>query len=242
MKSLPHLAAALAVGVLFAATTSLSAQAQEVLAINSPPISKPARVVPDSRWDASFAAFAAADKIKTPAAGGVLFVGSSSIRMWDDLEQDFQSQPVVVKRGFGGSRMLDCAQHLEKLVVPYKPRLVLVYAGDNDLAEGRSPQDVLKSFTDFVEGVRESLPNTRIAYISIKPSPSRQHLMPQIREANSMIRAYASLADNTDFIDIFSPMLSESGAPRQELFTSDNLHMNDSGYDLWQKVITAHLK
>lgn len=109
----------------------------------------------DTRWDASFAAFDAEDKKGKVTPGGVVFVGSSSIRLWTDLQQDFHTMPVIYKRGFGGSRMLDCANHLQRLVIPYKPKLVGVYAGDNDLAEGRTPDEVLDSFTRFVEGVRQ---------------------------------------------------------------------------------------
>ncbi|ARP83425.1 GDSL family lipase [Bordetella genomosp. 8] len=195
----------------------------------------------NDRWAESLAAFAAADQAHPPTPGGVLFVGSSSIRLWNGLETEFQSLPVVVKRGFGGSRMLDCTRHLHQLVEPYKPRLVLVYAGDNDLAEGRTPEQVLQAFTAFVEGVRTSLPSTRIAYISIKPSPSRVSLMPQIRETNELIHAYTLKTRNTDFIDIYTPMLDAAGQPRPELFREDLLHLNPQGYALWKRVITAHL-
>jgi lysophospholipase L1-like esterase len=195
----------------------------------------------DPKWASSFAAFDEADKLKTPAPGGVLFVGSSSIRLWDGLETQFESLPLVVKRGFGGSRMEDCKTYLSRLVVPYKPRMVLVYAGDNDLAEGRTPQQVLESFKSFVKGVRAELPDTRIAYISIKPSPSRAALMPSIRETNSLIRDFVGATDNADYIDIFSPMLSNAGTPRTELFREDALHLNAKGYALWRSVISAHL-
>jgi lysophospholipase L1-like esterase len=209
-----------------------------------PPAAGPAlaAVAPgDSRWDESLAAFAAADKAHPPTPGGVLFVGSSSIRLWNGLETEFQSLPVVVKRGFGGSRMLDCTRHLHQLVEPYRPRLVLVYAGDNDLAEGRTPEQVLQAFSAFVEGVRRTLPSTRIAYISIKPSPSRVALMPSIRAANDLIRAYTLKMRNTDFIDVYTPMLDARGQPRPELFREDLLHLNTQGYSLWKQVITAHL-
>ncbi len=195
----------------------------------------------DNRWDASLAAFAAADKEHPPKPGGVLFVGSSSIRLWNNLESDFSSLPVVVKRGFGGSRMMDCAQHLHALVAPYKPHLVLVYAGDNDLAEGRTPEQVLQSFRKFVEGVRMDLPKTRIAYISIKPSPARASLIPEIKETNALIKAYTLTVANADFIDVYSQMLDARGAPRPELFRDDKLHLNADGYALWKRLITAHL-
>ncbi|WP_256977189.1 SGNH/GDSL hydrolase family protein [Bordetella genomosp. 10] len=204
-------------------------------------LDKNAAAAVDNRWDASLAAFAAADKEHPPKPGGVLFVGSSSIRLWSNLESDFSSLPVVVKRGFGGSRMMDCTQHLHALVAPYKPHLVLVYAGDNDLAEGRTPQQVLQSFRKFVEGVRADLPKTRIAYISIKPSPLRASLMPQIQEANALIKAYTLTVPNADFIDVYSSMVDDKGQPRMALFREDKLHLNADGYALWKRLITAHL-
>src|SRR4051812_5869769 len=111
----------------------------------------PTRV--DPLWEGSLAAFASADERHAPPPGGVLFVGSSSIRLWSDLETQFSALPVVLKRGFGGSRLSDCVHHLDRLVVQYRPRLVLVYAGDNDLAEGRTPEDVLRQFAAFEQGV-----------------------------------------------------------------------------------------
>lgn len=196
----------------------------------------------ETRWDASFAAFDAEDKKNQPKPGGVVFVGSSSIRLWSDLQEDFRSMPILYKRGFGGSRMLDCANHLQRLVIPYKPKLVVVYAGDNDLAEGRTPDDVLASLQAFVQGVRASLPQTRIAYISIKPSPSRAALLPAIRETNGKIKAYIGQTANADYIDIFTPMLTPAGQPRAELFQNDALHMNATGYALWTNVILSQLE
>jgi len=198
--------------------------------------------VVDARWKSSLDAFAAEDKLSAPQEGGVLFVGSSSIRLWNGLEDAFKApgQPVL-KRGFGGSRMLDCAQYVDALVLQYKPRLVVVYAGDNDLAEGRTPQQVLQSFTEFTEAVRHALPDTRIAYLSIKPSPLRAALVPAIREANGLISAYARNTPNLDYIDVFSKMLDDTGKPRGELFSADSLHMNAEGYALWRAEISPHL-
>ncbi len=193
------------------------------------------------RWQSTLDAFAAADRLKAPIPGGVLFVGSSSIRLWDGLETAFGPAARIIKRGFGGSRLSDCASLASALITPYKPRLVVVYAGDNDLAEGASPQDVLASFDLLVKQVRETLPDTRIAYVSIKPSPSRQALMPQIREANALIKQRVDAIDNLDYIDIFSVMLDAQGNVRPELFREDSLHLNATGYALWRSVITGHL-
>jgi lysophospholipase L1-like esterase len=202
----------------------------------------PASSAVDPRWQSSFEAFAAADAARAPLPGGVVFVGSSSIRLWNDLEQQFEDHVAIVKRGFGGSRMLDCAQHLQRLVLPYKPRLVVVYAGDNDLAEGRTPEQVLASFSEFVAGVRAALPETRIAYLSIKPSPLRQALLPKVRATNALIADYAAGTPNLDYIDVYSKMLDRDGRPRGELFQADSLHLNAAGYALWQGVIAGHLR
>ena len=156
----------------------------------SSPSSADLREARAARWKESFDSFAEADRANAPRPGGVLFVGSSSIRLWDSLEQDFQALPIVTKRGFGGSRLSDCSDHVSKLVLPYKPRLVIVYAGDNDLAEGATPAEVLASFKRFVDQVHRDLPATRIAYLSIKPSPLRAQLIAQARAANELIASY----------------------------------------------------
>lgn len=201
-----------------------------------------ARVIPSPqvRWQSSMAAFAASDRERTPMNDSVLFVGSSTIRMWSHLADDFRTLPVI-NRGFGGSTMADCQYFARQLVLQYKPRQVLVYAGDNDLAEGRSPQQVLESFKGFVETVRAEMPNVRISYISIKPSPSRASLMPKIREANVLLSAYVKSLPNAAYIDIFTAMLDANGAPRSELFGPDRLHMNDSGYALWTAIVGTHV-
>lgn len=236
---------ALAVAVLAAGGGSAVVQAAPAgdtlgMAASTNPL---ARAIPaaELRWQSSMAAFAASDRAKAPATDGVLFVGSSTIRMWTDLAQDFRKQPVVINRGFGGSTMADCTYFVKQLVLQYKPRQVLVYAGDNDLAEGRTPEQVLESFQSFVRTVRQELPHAHIDYISIKPSPLRASLMPKVREANALLAAYVRTVPNAQYIDIFTPMLDATGAPRMELFGQDRLHMNEAGYDLWQSVIGAYV-
>lgn len=194
------------------------------------------------RWHNELAAFARADQERFPAPGGVVFVGSSTVRMWTRLAQDFPRVPAgVVNRGFGGSTLNDCSLFARDLVVRYKPRQVVVYAGDNDLAEGRTPLQVLDSFARFANAVRAELPDTRISFVSVKPSPSREQLLPQIRETNHVLSAYLNLLPNSEFIDIYTPMLGADGRPRMELFRGDRLHMTDEGYRLWQSVIGPHL-
>jgi len=193
------------------------------------------------RWQADIDAFAAEDRLHAPEPGGVLFVGSSSIRLWHSLQAQFKHVRVV-QRGFGGSRLLDCAEHVRELVVPYKPRLVVLYAGDNDLVEGRSPHDVMASLRAFVEGVRSALPGTRIAYMSIKPSPLRAALIPQVREANGLARAYMAGDPELTYVDVFTAMLDAQGQPRQELFQADALHLNELGYAVWRAALSDVVK
>ena len=202
-----------------------------------------ASAMPGSRvasFEESIAAFAAADREQAPPTGGILFVGSSSIRLWNDLEKQFG--PAIIKRGLGGSRMSDCTRYLDRLVFPYKPRQVVVYAGDNDLAEGIPPQDILISFQKFVDGVQRELPTTRIAYISIKPSPARALLIPKIRETNQLIENYTTGNERLDFIEVFTAMLDAEGRPRADLFRADALHLNEAGYTLWRKIIAQHVR
>jgi lysophospholipase L1-like esterase len=194
-----------------------------------------------SRWQSSLDDFAASDRLKAPPTGGVLFVGSSSIRLWDGLETGFGDASTIIKRGFGGSRLSDCASLIDKLVTPYRPRIVVVYAGDNDLAEGAQPEEVAAQFERFVTGVREALPQTSVAYVSIKPSPARAHLQQRVHATNALIQAYTERMDNTDFIDIYTPMLGADGLARKELFSGDSLHLNADGYALWRQVIAQHL-
>lgn len=198
-------------------------------------------VTSNARWQSSLDAFAESDRVSAPAQGGVVFVGSSSIRLWQDLEDSFEKHPKVVKRGFGGSQLRDCVELVDQLVLTYKPKLVVVYAGENDLAEGSTPQQVLDRFETFVQKVKASLPESRIAFVSIKPSPLRAAMIPAVREANELVRAYSQSEPQLAFIDVFSEMLDANGQPREELFSGDRLHLNADGYHLWRKVISAGL-
>lgn len=191
-----------------------------------------------TRWKTALADFEA--QAQSPAAP-VLFVGSSTIRMWPHLSQDFRSVPAIVNRGFGGSTMHDCHLLVRELVIRYQPSAVLVYAGDNDLAQGRTPAQVLLSFQSFVQAVRQELPQTQVSFISIKPSPSRAALMPLARETNALVANFIAQLPNAKYIDVFTPMLGEDGQPRAQLYLADQLHMNAAGYALWQGVIAGHL-
>jgi hypothetical protein len=173
-------------------------------------------------------AFEAADRSMPPAPGGVVFVGSSSIRNWTTVAADFPGVPVL-NRGFGGSTLAD--------VVPYRPHLVVLYAGDNDLAQGRAPEQVLADYRAFVARLRSALPTARLAFVSIKPSPSRRAFIDLAREANRLIRIEIARDTLSTFVDVFTPMLDAAGQPRPELFVADSLHMNREGYLLWHSLL-----
>ena len=182
------------------------------------------------------ARFEAADRLAPTRPGGVLFVGSSSIRLWPALEADFPSVDVL-QRGFGGSELSDVVYYAPRIVVPYQPRLIVLYAGDNDLAAGKSPTAVFREYQAFVALVRRALPETRIAFIAIKPSGARWALVEQMREANALIQRYAATDRRLLYVDIFTPMLGPDGLPREELFVEDRLHMSARGYALWRDLL-----
>ena len=148
----------------------------------------------------------------------------------------------VIKRGFGGSQLADSTYYADRIVIAYQPRMIALYAGDNDLAAGKTPQQVFEDYKAFVSRARTKLPDVKIAYISIKPSLARVKLMEQMRVANELIRGYADKGKNLVFIDVFTPMLNQAGQPRPALFIQDGLHMNREGYDIWRKVIAPYLR
>lgn len=140
------------------------------------------------------------------------------------------------------SELADSVQYADRIVIPYHPRRIVLYAGDNDIAAGKSPERVLGDFQAFVEKVRASLPDVPISFIAIKPSLARWPLVEKIRQANRLVERYARDKKGLDYIDVFSPMLGPDGKPRQELFRQDGLHLNRAGYDLWVSIIAPRIK
>lgn len=194
-----------------------------------------------ARWEAEIAAFEADDRAHPDRKGGVLFYGSSSIRMWEDLAQDFAGI-AVANRGFGGCEMEDLVVHAQRAVIPRAPERIVVYAGDNDLNAGKLPERVLADFEALVRQLHAALPDVRIAFVSIKPSPSRWHLAPEMREANQLVRLFISTDPRLTYVDVFTPMLGADGRPRARLFLADQLHMNAQGYQLWRLALTPFVR
>lgn len=181
-------------------------------------------------------AFKRQDSISAPPKNAVLFVGSSSFRMWDNLQQDFPKYKII-NRGFGGSTFNDLIRYTDVIVLPYKPKQIVIYCGDNDIAAGVSPEETGERFDTFVKIVRSYLPGSKIIFVSIKPSPKRLQFEKQIMAANAIIKSKIERMKKAHYVDIHTPMLSPEGTPRQELFTSDDLHINEAGYALWQQVL-----
>jgi lysophospholipase L1-like esterase len=191
-------------------------------------------------WEPDIRQFEAADRAHPSKPGATVFVGSSSIQKWRELADDFPGK-YVLNRGFGGSRIADATYYAGRIVIAYRPRMVVLYAGDNDVNDGHSAQQVFDDYLAFVARLRRDLPATPIAFISIKPSPSRAQWLPVMNTANEKIRAYAATHPHLIYIDVASKMLDAAGQPRAELFIEDRLHMNRAGYDLWRGIIAPYL-
>jgi lysophospholipase L1-like esterase len=189
-----------------------------------------------TRFEPEIQAFEAQDRASPPPSGGIVFVGSSSIKNWTEVSSDFPSLPIL-NRGFGGSTLADVLYYFDRVVLPYRPRLIVLYAGDNDVAMGRTPDRVVSDFRLFMKQLRSRLPETRIVYLSIKPSPSRRPYLQAAREINKRIRTEIARDRLATYIDVFTPMLGPEGQPRPELFGSDSLHMTRAGYQLWRSLL-----
>jgi lysophospholipase L1-like esterase len=193
-----------------------------------------------AKWKDELDRIAASDKAHPPEPGGITFVGSSSIRMWD-LEKSFPGKGYV-NHGFGGSEIVDSTYYFEELVAKHKPRLVVFYAGDNDVANGKSPEEVLNGFQAFAEKFKKDLPKANLLYISIKPSIARWKLADKMREANRLIEDYGNRRPNFRFVNVWPVMLDDKGEPRKDIFLEDGLHMNEAGYAEWVKLVEPLLK
>ena len=195
--------------------------------------------------DAPFAneirAFEQADAKAPPPKDAVLFIGSSSIRLWKTLHEDFPSLKVI-NRGFGGSQVEHSLRYADKIVLPYRPKLIVFYAGDNDLALGKTPNRVAEDFRAFAAKVRGALPETKILYVSIRPSVARWHLHGRQWLANRMIREFADADPTAEYVDVVPTLLDPEGRPRADYLVADKLHLNADGYRAWTAAIRPHVE
>ncbi|MCE9548105.1 MAG: hypothetical protein K8T25_21740 [Planctomycetia bacterium] len=206
-----------------------------------------------AQWEKEIQAYEAADAKSPPPQGAILFTGASGIRMWKSLAKDFPDQKVI-NRGFGGSGIGDAVYFADRIVIPCKPRLIVLQAGGNDIHAGKSPEYVFEQFKAFVDKVHAALPETRIAYLSMNPSPARWSEREKQQQGNALIQKYIAEGKNTaagkniiagknlDYIDFWPALLSPDGKPREELFIKDHLHNNAAGYAIRADVVRPHLK
>ncbi len=197
-------------------------------------------VADPAKWQFDIAAFEAADAKEAPPKGGVVFVGSSSIRLWKTLARDFPEYQVL-NRGFGGSELADSVAFAERIIFPHEPRMVVLYAGGNDINNGKSAQQVFADFQLFVAKLRGRLPEVEVAYISIAGNPARWAQVEKVKEANRLIEEFAKQTKGVRFINVFSQMLGTDGLPKAEIFVADKLHMNAEGYKIWVEVVRPFL-
>ncbi len=193
-----------------------------------------------NRFAKEIEAFGEWDSKNAVPAEPVLFVGSSSIRMWRTHES-FPDLPVI-NRGFGGSHIADVTHFAGRVVLPYKPRVIVFYAGDNDIASGRSAQRVFEDYRKFVSVVHAELPQARILFLAIKPSESRWSFWPESKKANELIQSLSKNDKRLLFVDLATPLLRPDGTPDNRLFLKDKLHLSPGGYDVWARTLTPVLR
>lgn len=181
------------------------------------------------------------DQMYMPPANPILFIGSSSIRKWDDLERTFANY-VVMNRGIGGAITNDITYYANDIVFPYHPRQIVIYVGENDAPDEKTTADSILNRTKHLMTVlRTQLPDVPVVYLAMKPSPSRVKYQNKVKAANDLIRAYLKTEKNTTFIDIYTLMLTPDGKLRPELFVEDMLHMNKDGYLIWRNAVEPYL-
>ena len=194
------------------------------------------------RWEPAIQKFEAADKINPPAKGGIVFVGASSIVRWN-LEESFPDlKGIAINRGFGGSEMADAARYASRVVVPYAPKVVVLYPGENDIARGVTAETVGAGFQQFYQTVHSALPSARILAIGLKPTPVRWNFIDEMRRANVMIRGFCSSHPNCVYIDVHPDMMAADGKPKPELFVSDGEHMTPEGYKIWNRLVRPYFQ
>ncbi len=201
---------------------------------------KPASKDPAEKWEKIIAEFEHWDSKNTFPSDAVLFVGSSSIKLWPTREY-FEGLPVI-NRGFGGSQISEVNYFAERIVLRYGPKVIVFYAGDNDVAAGKNAKRVFDDYKKFVKLVRAELPATRIIYVGIKPSRSRWSLWPVMNEANMMIKEFSEKDGRLYYFDSATPLLGNDGKPNVEFFLKDQLHLNEKGYEVWTRQLRPILE
>jgi lysophospholipase L1-like esterase len=193
-----------------------------------------------AKWEKEVAAYEAADRQSPPPKGGVLFIGSSTIRLWKTLAEDFPDHKVL-SRGFGGTEIVDATHFADRLIFPHEPRQIFLRAGGNDIHAGRLPNEVAIDFIEFVKKIRTRLPRTEILFIAVSPAPARWGEGDKSRELNRLIRQEALSMPRVGFVDAYDVSLTSEGRARPELFIKDRLHFAPEGYKLLAERVRPFL-
>ena len=180
--------------------------------------------------------FEASDRTNPPPRGAILFIGSSSIRLWKTLAQDFPDHRVI-NRGFGGSQIADSVRYADRIVLPYQPKQIVLYAGGNDINAKKTPEQVFADYKAFVKKIHAELPQTTIAYLSVAPNPARWEQVEQVKQLNRSISDYTKTDKRLTYIDTFTHMLGSDNKPLPDIYMADRLHMNAKGYALWKGIV-----
>jgi lysophospholipase L1-like esterase len=190
------------------------------------------------RFPEEIEAFVAWDSKNAVPDRPILFVGSSSIRLWKTAEA-FPGKPVI-NRGFGGSELWDVLFYYDRVVRPYAPVQIFLYEGDNDIAGGKTPEQVLEDFVTFADRVETDFPGTELVFISVKPSRLRWDFWPQMQQANALVRAYTDQHAHLEYADLATVLLDDAGQPK-DVYLDDDLHLNERGYELWTQALAPYL-
>jgi len=218
------------VALLWGPSTRLAAQAARAA-------QQPAAAAQDDRWEPAIKKFEESDKTTPPPQNAIVFIGASSIVRWNLPESFPELGAQAINRGFGGSLAADSTRYADRIVIPYKPRMVVFYAGDNDVEANHTPKQIADDFAAFEQKVHRALPATQIVFISIKPSIRRFPWIEQIKGANALVRQYCATHPHLTYVDIVPQMLGADGKPRKELLVADGLHMTPAGYKIWNDAL-----
>ena len=194
-----------------------------------------------NRYEATIQKFEAADKANPPVKGGIVFIGASSFARWANLAESFPDHRVV-NRGFGGSELSEAVKYAPRVVVPHAPRIVVLYAGENDLNRGLTPDAIAADFDTFSKLIHTSLPSTRIVVIGLKPSLLRWKLRDGMQQTNTLISTRCAADRQCTYVDPWPSMIGADGTPKPELFVADGLHLTPEGYKVWTQMLRPHLK
>lgn len=249
MRKHRRVAAALFLGIVGTAcgsavgaesTSAVAASRPSAKAGRSPVGSRPARARDFARWEKEISSFERTDRESPPKKGGVLFLGSSTIKRWRTLEKDFPRH-IVINRGFGGSEIVDSTHFAERIIFPYEPQTILLRAGGNDIHAGKKASEVFADYQAFVKTVHARLPKTRIVFIGLCPAPVRWDERQENRKLNDLVKEWSRGRDHLAYIETYSMSLTKEGQPREDLFVADRLHFNAEGYRILADLVRPFL-